>query len=124
MKVDRYRVNDALSGLAAECGVTLDDDTLNELTHHVADVLEQEDEADHAVMCPKHGGVWGDDITCTLCTSDEEVRAETADNEERGDICMALREAGAPMAADEAGGMTVEDAREVYRQVTGKEWSK
>jgi hypothetical protein len=45
-KVDRYRVNDVLSGLAAECGVTLDDDTLNELTHHVADVLEQEDRSD------------------------------------------------------------------------------
>jgi hypothetical protein len=89
-KVDRYRVNDVLSGLAAECGVTLDDDTLNDLTHHVADVLEQEDETD--------------------------------DSEERGDICMALREAGAPMAADEAGGMTIEDAREAYRQVMGKPW--
>ena len=52
------------------------------------------------------------------------VDAETEDNEERGDICMALREAGAPMAADDAGGMTVEDAREMYRQVMGKEWSK
>lgn len=38
--VDRYRVNDALSALAAEVGVTLDDDTLNELTHQVADVLD------------------------------------------------------------------------------------
>jgi hypothetical protein len=49
---------------------------------------------------------------------------EDDENEERGDICMALRDAGAPMAADEAGGMTIEDAREMYRQVMGKEWSR
>lgn len=40
MSVDRYRVNDALGALANEFGIELDDDTLNELTHHVADVLE------------------------------------------------------------------------------------
>ncbi len=38
--IDRYRVNDVLTALANECGVDLDDDALNELTHHVADVLE------------------------------------------------------------------------------------
>jgi len=40
VKVDRYAVNDALCALAAQVGVILDDDTLNELTHHVADVLD------------------------------------------------------------------------------------
>lgn len=40
MDVDRYRVNDTLTALAAEHGVTLDDDVLNELTHHVSDVIE------------------------------------------------------------------------------------
>ncbi len=39
-EVDRYQVNDALTALAAVFGVRLDDGTLNELTHHVADVLE------------------------------------------------------------------------------------
>lgn len=38
--MDRYRVNDVLTALAAEMGVELDDDTLNDLTHHVADALE------------------------------------------------------------------------------------
>jgi hypothetical protein len=40
MTVDRYRVNDVLTALAYECGVTLDDDVLNDLTHTVADVLD------------------------------------------------------------------------------------
>lgn len=38
---DRYRVNDALGALASEFGVDLDDATLNELTHTVADVLDR-----------------------------------------------------------------------------------
>jgi hypothetical protein len=38
--VDRYDVNDALTALASRFGVELDDDELNELTHHVADVLD------------------------------------------------------------------------------------
>ena len=41
MTVDRYRINDVLGALSAEFSVTLDDDTLNELTHHVADVIEK-----------------------------------------------------------------------------------
>ncbi len=36
----QYRINDMLSALASEFGVPLDDDTLNELTHCVADVFE------------------------------------------------------------------------------------
>lgn len=40
MPLDRYLVNDALSALASDHGVQLEDDTLNELTHHVADVLD------------------------------------------------------------------------------------
>jgi hypothetical protein len=40
MPLDRYLVNDALSALASDHGVELDDDTLNELAHHVADVLD------------------------------------------------------------------------------------
>jgi hypothetical protein len=40
MPLDRYLVNDALSALASDHGVELEDDTLNELTHHVADVLD------------------------------------------------------------------------------------
>ena len=43
MTVDRYRVNDVLTALAREFLITPDDDTLNELTHHVADVLEAAD---------------------------------------------------------------------------------
>jgi hypothetical protein len=38
--MDRYKVNDALSALANDAGVELSDEQLNELTHHVADVLE------------------------------------------------------------------------------------
>jgi hypothetical protein len=38
--VDRYSVNDALAALASGFGIGLDDDALNELTHHVADVLD------------------------------------------------------------------------------------
>src|SRR5512133_1178694 len=38
---DRYRVNDALGALASEFGVDLDDTTLNELPHTVADVLDR-----------------------------------------------------------------------------------
>jgi hypothetical protein len=38
--VDRYNVNDALAALASGFGVELDDEELNELTHHVADVLD------------------------------------------------------------------------------------
>jgi len=39
--IDRlYRINDALTALANEFDQDLDDDTLGELTHHVADVLE------------------------------------------------------------------------------------
>lgn len=40
MTVDRYRVNDALTNLATEAGAVLGDDTLNELTHHISDVLD------------------------------------------------------------------------------------
>lgn len=40
MTIDRYRVNDDLTALAASFGVTIPDDALNELSHHVADVLE------------------------------------------------------------------------------------
>lgn len=36
----KYRINDVLTALADEMGVEIDDDTLNELTHHVADVLD------------------------------------------------------------------------------------
>ena len=39
MPVDRYAVNDALTALMTRFGVRLDDETLNELTHHVAEVL-------------------------------------------------------------------------------------
>lgn len=39
--------------------------------------------------------------------------AETDENEERGDLAMAVREAGHPDVADEIGGMSIEDAREV-----------
>jgi hypothetical protein len=35
----RYDVNDALTTLALQANVELDDDTLNELTHLVADAL-------------------------------------------------------------------------------------
>lgn len=38
--MDLYAINDALSALAQEQGVTLDDDVLNDVTHHVARVLE------------------------------------------------------------------------------------
>jgi hypothetical protein len=38
--MNMYRINDVLTSLANEAGVTLDDDTLNDLTHHVADVLD------------------------------------------------------------------------------------
>jgi hypothetical protein len=41
--VDRYRVNDDLTALAASFGVELDDHALNELTHAVADVLDGRD---------------------------------------------------------------------------------
>lgn len=41
MAVDRYRVNDALTALAAECGVEMPDEQLNELTHHVADEIDK-----------------------------------------------------------------------------------
>lgn len=37
--MDLYRVNDVLTSLAAEAGVELDDETLNDLTFHVADAL-------------------------------------------------------------------------------------
>lgn len=40
MDIDRYAVNDALTELCGRFNVELDDDTLNELTHHVADTLE------------------------------------------------------------------------------------
>lgn len=40
MKIDRTRVNDRLTSLMEEFGVIMDDDALNELTHHVADVME------------------------------------------------------------------------------------
>ena len=39
-RADRFAVNDALTNLSYDFGVELDDDTLNELTHHVADVLD------------------------------------------------------------------------------------
>lgn len=39
--VDRYMVNTALGALADGFGLRLDDDTLNELSHHVADVLDE-----------------------------------------------------------------------------------
>ena len=39
MMMTRYEINNRLCALAEECGVKLDDDTMNELTHHVADVL-------------------------------------------------------------------------------------
>lgn len=51
--VDRYQVNDTLSALAASLGIFLDDDTLNDLTHHVADVL---DAARDDVCPPESGG--------------------------------------------------------------------
>jgi hypothetical protein len=35
----RYEINDALTALALQAGVALDDDSLNELTHLVADAL-------------------------------------------------------------------------------------
>lgn len=48
---------------------------------------------------------------------------ETAENEERGDIAMSLREMGYPHAADDAGGETIENARILYHEVTGAEWN-
>lgn len=39
--VDRLLVNEVVRGLAAEFGVTLDDTTLDDLTHHVANVLDR-----------------------------------------------------------------------------------
>lgn len=43
VRVDRYAVNDALTALATHTGVALDDATLNDLTHHVSDVLETQE---------------------------------------------------------------------------------
>jgi len=37
--VNIYRINDVLASLANEAGVTLDDDTIDDLTHYVAAVL-------------------------------------------------------------------------------------
>jgi hypothetical protein len=65
---------------------------------------------------------------CTICVPAEEpsveriVDAESAENEERGDICMALREAGFAYEADVLGGETVEVARASYLGLTGKVW--
>lgn len=36
----RYRVNDVLTALSQEFGVDMEGDDLNELTHHVADAIE------------------------------------------------------------------------------------
>lgn len=41
MAVDRYKVNDVLTALSNDVGVPLDDATLNELTHTVADALDE-----------------------------------------------------------------------------------
>lgn len=50
------------------------------------------------------------------------VDAETDDNEERGDICMALREAGHDDMADVVGGVTIHEARRAYFETTGDLW--
>jgi hypothetical protein len=39
--LNRYRINDALSALAMEMGVDLGENALDELTHHVAEMLEK-----------------------------------------------------------------------------------
>lgn len=48
---------------------------------------------------------------------------ETDDNEERGDIAMALRDSGFTNEADDAGGETVENARTLFEETTGKPWN-
>lgn len=58
--MDRYRVNDALAALAAEMGSEIDDEILNDLTHHVANVLE-------AGTCGEHAGTGWPCPTCDIC---------------------------------------------------------
>lgn len=47
MAIDRYRVNDALAALASDEGKVIDDDTLNDLTHQVADAIDAAPEAEN-----------------------------------------------------------------------------
>ena len=44
------------------------------------------------------------------------------ENEERGDIVMALRQAGYNHQADEVGTFTIEDARAAYERIMGRPW--
>jgi hypothetical protein len=60
MTIDRYRINDALTNLANEFESELDDNTLNELTHHVANVIE-------AGTCGEHAGSGWPCPTCDIC---------------------------------------------------------
>lgn len=52
-KVNRYAVNDELTNLATWFGKVLDDDVLNELTHYVADVLDNPDSL-HPIITGRH----------------------------------------------------------------------
>lgn len=49
--LDRIHVNDVLTALAALTGHTVPDDVLNDLTHHVADVLENPDSVATCGVC-------------------------------------------------------------------------
>lgn len=44
------------------------------------------------------------------------------EDEEKGDIVMALREAGHPYQADAIGSFTIEEARATYERIMGKPW--
>ena len=56
-------------------------------------------------------------------SEDGDTEPETDENDERGDICSALREAKYYSLANDAGKATLDEARDAYERVTGKPWS-
>lgn len=62
------------------------------------------------------------DLIMQRATIEQIVDAETDENEERGDLCMELRATGHHHAADEAGGMSIEDARALYDSLMAEPW--
>lgn len=68
-----YRINDVLGMLCSEYGVTLDDDTMNDLTHHIYEVISTTQPLVTCDGCDAHSQTgWGDTPLCLDCQRRED----------------------------------------------------
>ncbi len=95
--VQHYSGDNLAVALSAMTGAATLYQEPSQYSHIEPDVLRVCIDFDHTPMCGRHGGVWGDDLTCTDCTNEDGTprEVETGVRSIKGDEAL-LGKPGTP----------------------------